>query len=179
MIGISQVGLAATHVAQTCRWASRLNCVACLGAIATIAAASAYADQGRPSGGTEIVIADEVRTAFYEHARSSLAAAMSKAVGLWCSTEDRHRVAESGKSNAETVEWLCGRHQLRYFRNVYVTGARGPHGLVCEDVGTSSLKYFGVDLTKDSIEFGSCVPAEWDGTAYQLHFENVNTSSDA
>jgi hypothetical protein len=156
-----------------------MNRVARLCAIAAFASSWAYAGEVRPSGGNEIMIADEVRMAFYEQAPSSLAAAMSKAVGLWCLTADRRRVADSGKSNSETVEWLCERHKLHYFRNVYVTGTRGPHGLVCEDSGTSSLKYFGVDLVTQLIEYGSCVPAELDGTAYQLHFESVNTGSDA
>lgn len=45
--------------------------------------------------------------------------------------------------------------------------------MVCEDNGTSSLKYFGVDLVATIIEDGSCVSAEFDGTAYQLHFGSV------
>jgi hypothetical protein len=156
-----------------------MNRKACLCATAALAAASAYANEVSPSGRVEIVVADEVRTAFYEQAPPSLAAAMSRAAGSWCSSADRHRVADSRKSNAETVGWLCGKHKLRYFRNVYVTGGRGPHGLVCEDNGTSNLKYFGVDLVAAIIEEGSCVPAECDETAYQLHFESVNAGSDA
>jgi hypothetical protein len=143
-------------------------------AIAVFASASAYANEVSPNGGKEIIIADEVRTAFYEQASRSLAGVMSKAVGSWCSTEDRGRVADSGKSNAGTVGWLCGRDKLRYFRNVYVTGTKGPHGLVCENNGTSNLKYFGVDLVRESIEFGSCVPAELDGTVCQLRFGAIS-----
>jgi hypothetical protein len=143
-------------------------------AIAVFASGSAYANEVSPNRGEEIIIADEVRTAFYEQAPRSLAGGMSKAVGSWCSTADRRRVAGSGKANAETVGWLCGRDNLRYFRNVYVTGTKGPHGLVCESNGTSSLRYFGVDLVNESIEFGSCVPAALRGTVYQLSFESVN-----
>ena len=155
-----------------------MNRVTCLCAIAAFASASAYANEVSPNRGEEIIIADEVRTAFYEQASGSLAGEMSKAVGSWCSTADRRRIADSGKANAETVGWLCGRDKLRYFRNVYVSGAKGPHGLVCQSNGTSSLKYFGVDLVNESIEFGSCVPAELDGTVYQLRFESVNRNAD-
>jgi len=154
-------------------------CVIRLCASAVFASASAYASEVGPNRGEElIIIADEARTAFYERAPGSLAGEMSKAVGSWCSTADRRRIADSGKANAETVGWLCGRDKLRYFRNVYVTGTKGPHGLVCESNGTSSLRYFGVDLVNESVEFGSCVPVELDGTVYQLRFENVNRKAD-
>jgi hypothetical protein len=142
---------------------------------AALVATSAYANNASSNGGQEIVIADEVRTAFYEPAPLVLATPMSRAVDTWCSAADRRRIAESGKANAETVGWLCGSRKLRYFRNVYVTGTKGNHGLVCEDNGTSSLRYFGVDLVASIIRDGSCVPAELDGAAYQLHFESVNS----
>jgi hypothetical protein len=136
--------------------------------------ASAYANSASSNGGQEIVIADEVRTAFYEPAPLALATPMSRAVDAWCSTEDRRRIADSGKANADTISWLCGSRKLRYFRSVYVTGAKGSRGLVCEDSGTSNLRYFGVDLVASIIRDGSCVPAELDGTEYQLHFDSVN-----
>src|SRR5689334_3238124 len=88
---------------------------------------------------SDIVIADEVRTAYYEHAPRSLAAAMSKAVDSWCSV-----AGKSSKSGASS--WLCHGNNPVYFRSVYVTGSKGPHGLVCENNGTSALKYFGMDL---------------------------------
>src|SRR5690349_19213258 len=53
----------------------------------------------------EIVIADELRTAFYEHAPRSLAAAMSKAVGVWCATADH--ASYKNKSKADAASWLC------------------------------------------------------------------------
>ena len=143
-------------------------------AIAAAFSASAHAAEVNPKPAEELVIVDGVRTAFYERAPISLAGAMSRAVGSWCLTADRNRVADTSKSSGSTVGWLCGRHKLRYFRSVYVTGARGSHGLVCEDNGTSSLKYFGLDLVASVIEDGSCVPAVFDGTEYQLSLENVN-----
>ncbi len=103
-----------------------------------------------------------------------LARQLSKAVVAWCSSADREPVAASDEANAATVGWLCGQHRLRYFRSVYVTGPKGPHALVCEDNGTSSLKYFGIDLVAEVIADGACVPAEFDGSVYQLVFDNVN-----
>jgi predicted nucleic acid binding AN1-type Zn finger protein len=50
-------------------------------AIAVFASGSAYANEVSPNRGEEIIIADEVRTAFYEQAPRSLAGGMSKAVG--------------------------------------------------------------------------------------------------
>jgi hypothetical protein len=84
-----------------------MNQVACLRAIVVLASASAYATDVSPKGGDEIIIADEVRTAFYEQAPRSMAAVMSKAVGSWCSTEDRHRVADSGRKElANDIRYL-------------------------------------------------------------------------
>src|SRR5262245_25727175 len=82
----------------------------------------------------EIVIADELRTAFYEHAPRSLATQMSKAVVAWCSSD------RSG-TRAVAVGWLCRGEKLVYFRSVYLNGEKGPHGLVCESNGTSALRY--------------------------------------
>jgi hypothetical protein len=110
----------------------------------------------------EIVLVHELRTAFYEHAPKSLARAMSSAVVAWCS---------AGRSEPieRALSWLCRGQKLVYFRSVYVSGGKGPHGLVCEDNGTSSLKYFGMDLVADVIDDRSCVPAEFDGSRYKLY----------
>jgi hypothetical protein len=55
---------------------------------------------------------------------------------------------------------------------VYINGARGRHGLICEDNGISTLKYLGMDLVADVLEDGSCVPAEFDGSVYELYIED-------
>ena len=150
--------------------------------LALVAAASPIcstrADSKVPDDFDSVIVADRIRAAFYEHAPNTLSAAMSKAVRSWCSSADRERTADSNKANAETVGWLCAKHKLRYFRSIYVNGEKGSHGLVCEDNGTSSLKYFGTDLVVSVIEDGECVPAEFDGTVYQLQFESVNIGSD-
>lgn len=123
---------------------------------------------------SDVVIADELRTAFYEHAPLIRSAAVSKSVRSWCSGPDRGKVANSNESHAETVGWLCAKTKLRYFRSVYVNGDKGPHMLVCEDNGTSSLKYFGVDLVDGLIEEGACVSVEFNGTTYELYFNSPN-----
>lgn len=128
---------------------------------------------------SDIVLTHELRTAFYEHAPLTRSAAVSKVVRSWCSGADRERVANGNKSNAETVDWLCAKNKLRYFRSVYVNGAKGPHMLVCEDNGTSSLKYFGTDLVADVLEEGACVSAEFNGTTYELYFNSANDGNDA
>ena len=109
----------------------------------------------------EVILAHELRTAFYERAPFTRAAAAAKAVRAWCSGADR----DSGG-------WLYAKKELRYFRSVYVNGDKGPHMLVCEDNGTSSLKYFGVDLVDGLIEEGACVSVEFNGTTYELYFNS-------
>jgi hypothetical protein len=147
---------------------SPIGSVWVLVALVIIRSASANEADASNSGTEEIVIADEVRTAFYEHAPRSLAAAMSRAVDSWCSSANR--IPDGHEAKAETVSWLCGRQQLSYFRNVYVIGTMGSDGLVCENNGTSTLKYFGTDLVDEVVADGSCVPAEFDGTRYRLSF---------
>jgi len=127
------------------------------------------------NSGEEIVVADEVRTAFYEHAPRALAVAMSRAVESWCSKAGR--TPDEHEAKAETVSWLCGGQKLSYFRSVYVIGTVGSHGLVCESNGTSTLKYFGTDLVDEVVGDGSCVLAELDGTTYRLNFKRTSEPS--
>lgn len=150
-------------------------------ALATTLATLAWGDEVKSPDAqlSDVVIADELRTAFYQHAPVALSATVSKAVRSWCSGADRERVANSNKSTAESVGWLCAKKKLRYFRSVYVNGALGPHVLVCEDNGTSSLKYFGIDLVADVLGEGVCVRADFNGTTYEFYFDNVNDGNGA
>ena len=132
--------------------------------IAVLVVSPVSADDTDTQSSQEIVIADELRTAFYEHAPRSLATTMSKAVVSWCSSY-------RNESEADLVSWLCRGDKLVYFRSVYVNGAKGRHGLVCENNGTSTLKYFGMDLVADVVADGSCVQAEFDGSVYELYVE--------
>jgi hypothetical protein len=150
--------------------------IAIFSAAVVLVAASAQGSDSSSADGSlsDVVLAHELRTAFYVHAPSSLSAKVSRAVRSWCSSEDRQRLANTTPANSDTVDWLCANQKLRYYRSIYINGHKGPYVLVCEDNGTSSLKYFGVDLVADMITGGACVPAELDGTAYQLYFEGVN-----
>jgi hypothetical protein len=127
------------------------------------------ADDARTQASEEIVIADELqlRTAFYEHAPRALATAMSKAVVAWCSSE-------GGAPEAHAVSWICRSANLVYFRNVYINGERGPHGLVCGGHDAPTFKYLGMDLVAESIAHGSCVPVDsYNGSQYELSLEGV------
>jgi hypothetical protein len=85
---------------------SPIGSVWVLVALVIIRSASANEADASNSGTEEIVIGDEVRTAFYEHAPRSLAAAMSRAVDSWCSSANR--IPDGHEAKAETVSWLCG-----------------------------------------------------------------------
>jgi len=125
----------------------------------------------------QIVIADEVRTAFYEHAPSSMAREMSAAVLVWC---EQFRDPNGDSSPPKQHQWLCGTYRLEYFRGVYVTGDRGPRGLVCERSGTTELRYFGQDLVNDLLEDGSCVAAHRSSKAtYELYVPVKTHDGDA
>jgi hypothetical protein len=56
---------------------------------ATVVAWSFCAHNAHSQASDEIVLADEIRTAFYEHAPRALASAMSQAVAAWCSSKAR------------------------------------------------------------------------------------------
>jgi hypothetical protein len=136
-------------------------------------AAAAAPDEGV----VEVIIADELRTAFFEHAPRRLASSMSKAVTLWCSTPPPRTSASSDED--DPLKWLCQGKKPEYFRNVYVNGQRGRHGLVCKSNGTSSLRYFGVDLVASVLEDESCVAAEYDGEEYTLYFKDGGREGDS
>jgi hypothetical protein len=144
-----------------------VNCIARSFPVTLLVAGLFCADDARAQGSEEIVIADELRTAFYEHAPRALSTAMSKAVVAWCSSERR-------APEADAVSWLCGGTNLVYFRSVYINGERGSHGLVCQDLDAPTFKYLGMDLVADSIADGSCVPVErYYGSEYELYLEGV------
>jgi hypothetical protein len=122
---------------------------------------SFYSGFSFAAGNSEIVFSDEIRTAFYERAPHSLGTKMSNGVISFC--------ASSNKAiELHVKSWLCAKNKLNYFRSVYVTGSKGPHGLICEASGSSFFKYLGTDLLEQVTEEGSCVVAEFDGEKYEL-----------
>jgi hypothetical protein len=146
--------------------------------VLALVVAYGHAAEVKPSDLSEIVVADELRSAFYEKAPSAMAAAIGNAVKSWCSSPERSQFAGKGEANSKTVEWLCGRQKLHYFRSIYITGEKGPHGLVCGE--GSSYRYLGVDFVNESIKYGGCVPAESEEKkTYQLYFDVVNTGDES
>jgi hypothetical protein len=134
--------------------------------IALLVGSPSGADETDGKSSVEIVVADELRSAFYEHAPRSLASAMRKAVVSWCSSN-------RDESHADAVNWLCQGGELAYFRSVYPTGAKGGHGLVCEDNSPYTPKFIGMDAVAEVVADGSCVRAESDGSAYELYVDEV------
>jgi hypothetical protein len=135
----------------------------------------AHAPDVKPSDLSEIVVADEIRPAFYERAPSKMVIAISKAVSLWCGSSERSRFVNKSEANANTAQWLCGSAKIHYFHNVYITGAKGVHGLVCRD----EYKYVGIDMVNDSIKDGSCVVADTEEkNLYRLYLGDVNTGDE-
>jgi hypothetical protein len=130
--------------------------------VAMLSASSIGAEVEPAQSTQSYKIAEGLRTAFYEHAPRSLATAMSKAVVSWCAS-DRN------EPRADAVSWVCQAQRLVYFRSVLLDGAKGRHGLVCEDDETS--KYLGMDLVAEQVSAGVCVPAEFDGSLYKLLIE--------
>ena len=113
---------------------------------------------------SEVVIADEIRTAYYERAPKSLRDSMSRAVKSLCSSTKEIEGANVSK-------WLCQNNKLNYFRSVYVNGNKGAHGLVCEENSSDFFKYFGVDLVPIVLNEGDCISANFDGKNYELVIE--------
>ena len=137
---------------------------------------SAPAFAGKASDLSEVVVADEIRWAFYEKAPASIAAAMGRATRVWCSgTEGRHFQALS-EASAKTSEWLCGKPNPYYYRNVYITGARGVQGIACK----YNYKYMSIDMASEAIEDGSCVVADSEEKdTYRLYLNEVNSGSNS
>jgi hypothetical protein len=135
------------------------------GSVLTVFVASLFCARESQARSEPIVIADELRTAFYEHAPRALATEMSKAVVSWCSSD-------RGKPKVDVASWLCRGEKLTYFRSVYVSGGKGPHGLVCESSGISTLVFFGIDLVTEVVADGLCVAAEREyGSLYKLRVD--------
>ena len=140
--------------------------VVVIGFAATI---GAFVD-GAWSAETEtIVLQDEMRTAYYEHAPAHLASSMEIAVQAYCASSQR---------GLTTPPWLCAPPHHQYLRNVYLNGTKGPHGLVCNDAGLFKLKYFGVDLVADVLNDHTCLNLEYDGRAFHVVVAQARSGGD-
>ena len=115
-----------------------------------------------------IALADELRTAFYEHAPSHMAVGMESAVHSYCKANAKGLTAGAGSPDASPSGWMCTASRHHYLRNVYLNGTGGNHGLVCDDAGIFKLRYIGVDLVAEQLKAYTCVPVEFDGSAFQV-----------
>jgi hypothetical protein len=143
--------------------------------VVVLLAGAVCADHTHAQSSQEIVLVHELRTAFYERAPRSLSTAMSKAVDSWCAAAARESSSEESRPEA----WLCRAQELSYFRSVYINGEKGRRGLVCENYDASTFKYFSLDLLAEGVADRTCVPAEFDGEAYELHVQSDSPDGDA
>jgi hypothetical protein len=144
--------------------------IACLG----IACVGGAACANESAGKDEVIVADELRSAFYEKAPRALATAMSRAVAARCNTPPKAH--GSGTESDPPLGWLCSGEKLHYLRSVYINGERGPHGLVCE---TGYYKYYGLDFVAELVKEGTCVPVERDRLTYELRVHVERDPNDA
>jgi len=125
-----------------------------------------YSKEKHKSELEEVVVADELASAFYERASKSLASQLSSAVQKWCSKGASY--ISSGTPNAEVTNWLCTEARHSFYRNVYINGYRGAHGIVCS--AKSTPRYMSQQMVDGALDFGTCVSAVLDESAYVLFF---------
>jgi hypothetical protein len=121
-------------------------------AIALIATGSAKPAEDAQSN--EIVLIEQVRTAYYEAAPRRLAASMRRAVATECAAPES---AAGSDSVAQVRRWLCDGAGDTYLRAVDVLGTKSWTGFVCEGAG-AHLRYYVDDIISYMAQEGSCVP---------------------
>ena len=125
-----------------------LSCGLILWQVAAVAAAGE--EPSSKSGLEDIVLADQIRIAFYEVAPRSVGASMRRAVEEVCA---RHEPAEaSGDTRTESSKavWLCSGKSLGFLRAVVVTGSKMTVGYVCDaEFVDSGVRYYTVDMFTD------------------------------
>jgi hypothetical protein len=132
--------------------------------IAVLCGSAIAAESAHAHARQVLVMPGGLRTAFYEHAPRSLAAAMSKAVASWCSSG-------RGEPHAAAISWICQAQKPVYFRGVDIDGFKSRDGMVCENEGNSDLKYLGMDYVAEQVSDRICMPVEFDGSRYKLPIE--------
>ena len=108
----------------------------------------------------EVIIAHEVRIAFYEIAPASIAESMRVAVTLAC-------------ANLPTDGWLCSGRPLVFLRAVYVTGDKKLAGVVCPGNDSEAIEFYAPDMIE-----GGCVTASYNGEANQHSIDPRDLAAD-
>jgi hypothetical protein len=116
--------------------------------LATLAVLSSVRTaQPAPTDTQEVIIADEVKIAFYEAAPRSLLESMQRAKDETCEAFGRSSTPSKSETQQPLVTWLCDGTPLRYFRAVNLLGSKYRSGLVCRmDSVTPNLRYYTVDM---------------------------------
>ena len=106
----------------------------------------------------QIIVADELRTAFYEAAPAKIAKSMRAAVVTACAEHD-------------VTGWMCNGQSLSFLRGVYVNGFKQTKGYVCE--GMSDVKHLPPDLVEGN-ETENCVAVSYDEDSKRHYIDSVD-----
>jgi hypothetical protein len=115
--------------------------------------------------GDEIVIADRVRTAFYERAPGAVRRKMQRALSVACAAARREPLKDADGRPLD-VEPFCNETKFHFWREVIVTGPRLEEGWICADPkgDYDRFRY----LTPDMLEDEPCVMATYDYTEERI-----------
>ena len=110
----------------------------------------------------EIIVADEVRVAFYEKAPPIVAASMKKAVAELCRRDPTRSPTRKGHG------WICYGSALNFLRAVELTGNKLSIGFVCDDkTYPQTLRYYLSEMLDDN---PSCAGISYDFERMRHYF---------
>jgi hypothetical protein len=110
-----------------------------------------------PSPSDEIIVADRIRTAFYERAPRSVRDDMRRALVAACEAGKKDPPTDY-EGNPVDIERICNGQPLAFLREVIVTGPKLREGWVCVDEDLERFRYILLDM----IRSGTCVKANYD-----------------
>ena len=106
----------------------------------------------------QIIVGDELRTAFYEVAPKNLKASMRNAVDDAC--------AQHGARF-----WFCRSEPLSFLRGIYVSGFQQKKGYVCPSLGMEDWTFFPPDIAE--AEDSTCVRISYDEESNRHYIDSV------
>lgn len=123
----------------------------------------------------EVIVADRLRTAFYEQAPRNLRRLMEKAVAQSC--EELRSGKKKLRADVKPGEfWICGAGPRLYFREVLINGYHDKMGVVCPE-SFGSWKYVPPEEINPPDDSAPCVVALYDddSRSYSLVLEDYLT----
>lgn len=108
-------------------------------------------------GNDEVIVADRVRTAFYERAPRSIRDDMRRAFVAACEAGKKDPPKDFDGKPVE-IGRICGGQPLLFLREVIVTGPKLREGWICVDEDFDHLKY----VLDDMLGSSTCVKANYD-----------------